>query len=462
MDVTSMIAEQKRCLREANAFYVKAQSENRAITDDEFKQVRALKQQADDLTLQIADENERVETQAQLKAIEAWQKQPQKKATVILPSSGRTFDSVFGRVATTPNLYGGGVYSSGRFNGLGDFLQAVGNAPMHHDERLQLAATAFGGMSEGIDSAGGFAVPVEYARRIITGFLEGSWMMKNCDVRPMASQTLRVPAFDDSDRSGGLLYGGIKATWAAEAAQPDTSTAKLRQLELAARKLFILVPITSEALADGINMESELGNALSESASFFLEECMIASGTGAGQPLSVLNSEGVIEVSPEAGQGEDTITYANLAAMVGKLHPACFANSSWLVNPTCVPQLLKLTIPVENAAGEVVGGSFYPALTESNGQYRLLGRPCVLTEKAKALGEAGDLILLDPSQYIIGLRQQISIDRSAHVGFLNDTVYFRMIVRVDGMSKWQKTVTLKNGGTVGWAVTLGAREGSGS
>ncbi len=200
------------------------------------------------------------------------------------------FDSLFGQ-----------THSSGQFHGMGDFLNAVGNAPQHHDNRLVPAATAFAGMMEGVDSAGGFAVPVEFAREIIAGTLEKSFMLSNCDVRRMTTNELRVPAFDDADHSAGLLYGGISATWKEEGGQPDASTPKLRQLALKPRKLFILVQVSSELLADSASMEDELGSKLADAAAFFVDDAMIASGTGAATPLAVLNCEGVVEVDPEDG-----------------------------------------------------------------------------------------------------------------------------------------------------------------
>src|SRR5262249_42312350 len=50
--------------------------------------------------------------------------------------------------------------------------------------------------------------------------------------------------------------------------------------------------------------------------------------------------------------------------------------------------------------------------------WALLGRPAFPTEKLPAIGTKGDLMLIDPSFYVIGDRMQIEIAASEHVNFL--------------------------------------------
>jgi len=48
------------------------------------------------------------------------------------------------------------------------------------------------------------------------------------------------------------------------------------------------------------------------------------------------------------------------------------------------------------------------------------------------LGAKGDLILADLSQYAIGMRKEIALDRSNVPGWMEDMTDYRVIVRVDG------------------------------
>lgn len=74
-----------------------------------------------------------------------------------------------------------------------------------------------------------------------------------------------------------------------------------------------------------------------------------------------------------------------------------------------------------------------------------------------ALGSKGDLILADLSQYAIGMRKEIALDRSNVPGWMEDMTDYRVIVRVDGQGTWDKPVKPKNGIMLSWAVALEAR-----
>ena len=174
-------------------------------------------------------------------------------------------------------------------------------------------------------------------------------------------------------------------------------------------------------------------------------------GTGAGQPRGLLNDPALVTVAKETGQGAVTIVYQNLTKMFARLHAASVGKAIWVCNPTCIPQLLELTISVGT------GGTFIPAMTESAGQFTMLTRPVVFTEKLPTLGTVGDIILADFSQYVVGLRRGFSIDQSAHVGFQTDEMAWRGILRADGMGKWKSAYTPRNGDTQSWCVALATR-----
>ena len=97
-------------------------------------------------------------------------------------------------------------------------------------------------------------------------------------------------------------------------------------------------------------------------------------------------------------------------------------------------------------------------MTETNGQLRILTRPVIFSEKLPALGSLGDILLVDLSQYVIGLvRGGMRIDKSQHVRFSTDETTWRTVVRVDGMGTWSKPFTPKSGSTLSPFVTLAAR-----
>jgi HK97 family phage major capsid protein len=74
-----------------------------------------------------------------------------------------------------------------------------------------------------------------------------------------------------------------------------------------------------------------------------------------------------------------------------------------------------------------------------------------------ALGDLGDLLLVDLTQYAIGLRKEMAIDRSQAPGWTQDLDSWRIITRVDGMPTWNDVFKPEHGATQSWAVTLQAR-----
>jgi HK97 family phage major capsid protein len=175
-------------------------------------------------------------------------------------------------------------------------------------------------------------------------------------------------------------------------------------------------------------------------------------GSGSGEPLGILNAGCTISVAKETGQRADTIVYENLVKMLGRLHPASFNNSVWVCQVSAIPQLLQLSMAVGT------GGNAVPVLSESNGTWQILTRPVIFTEKTEKLGDQGDIILADFSQYVVGLRSEMRFDTSIHVHFATDELLARLIERHDGQPLWDSALTLEDGSTtVSPFVTLDAR-----
>jgi len=119
---------------------------------------------------------------------------------------------------------------------------------------------------------------------------------------------------------------------------------------------------------------------------------------------------------------------------------------------TTIPQLLTLSMAVGT------GGDHIPVMTESNGQFSILTRPVIFTEKTETLGNKGDIMLADFSQYVVGLREGMRFDSSIHALFEYDEIVSRIIERHDGQPLWDSALTLEDGSTtVSPFVVLEAR-----
>lgn len=344
----------------------------------------------------------------------------------------------------------GEVRHQKEFETLGDFARAVYQGDT---KRLTRAAT---GMNSGAGSEGGYYVPPEFVAGLLDVSLEDEVIRPRAHVYPMASKTLDAPVFDYSDHSAGVA--GFVGTWMAEGSDATTQKAKVRTIGLTARKLAIFTSVTSELLFDGgPAFERDLQLAMTAALGFYFDAAFIG-GTGAGQPLGLLNDRALVSVAKEGSQVASTIVGANIAKMYGRLSPASVKNSVWLVHPSTLPQLLTLGIVYVTATGTAVTAAGAPLVRNAAGEMRLYDRPVVITEHCQPVGTKGDIMLVDLSQYLVGLRQDLYLQRSVDAGWSKDEVHFRIIARADGQGAWSAAITPKNGSdTLSWVVTLDSR-----
>ena len=127
-------------------------------------------------------------------------------------------------------------------------------------------------------------------------------------------------------------------------------------------------------------------------------------------------------------------------------------NSVWFVNPEIEPLFYTLTVgdkPVYIPAGSIANAPYG----------MLLGRPVIALEQCSELGEVGDIILADLSQYLIIDKGGINTASSIHVRFLYDEAVFRFIYRVDGQPIWNKALKpYKGDATVSPFIALAERK----
>lgn len=321
-----------------------------------------------------------------------------------------------------------------------NFFQAVFSGRMHPELRA---------MVEGVQSDGGFLVPTQYERQILDVALESEIVRSRAYVQPMNTLELNIPGFEIGDHSTGELAGGFKAYYIAETQSLTKKQPKTRAITLKAKKLTGLVRMSNELIADSGGAD-RIMNLCSNGLAYYHDRAFLK-GTGAGEPLGVLNANCLIKVDKETGQDGGTILYENLVKMMAKIYAGSFQRSIWVCHQTTIPQLLQLSIPVGT------GGSHYSVLKESNGGFSMLTRPVIFTEKTETVGSQGDILLADFSQYIIALRDGLRMDYSPHVHFETDETLGRLIERHDGQPLWNKALTLEDGSKVSPFVVLKAR-----
>lgn len=408
---------------------------DRDLNEAEQQTVTTLKAQAEKLVASIADEKVLQEAERQLGTVQDVNADPP-------PKNGNDVKVGEDRSEKKP------------WRSFGEFLVAVYHAAvpgMATDPRLQYAAAT--GLSEGVPSDGGFLVGKDMMTELLQNVYENGEILSR--VRKVEiganSNGLKMNAVDETSRATGSRWGGVRGYWVAEAGLKTESKPKFRQMELELKKLAVLMYSTDELLQDSTALESVLEAAARDEITF-LTELSIISGTGAGQPLGVLNSPSLVTVAAEGGQTADTVVLNNVVKMWARLWSRSKRNAIWLINGDAVPTLFNM-VGADNA------NVYFPpgGITQSpNGT--LLGRPVIETEYNATVGDVGDIILMDPSQYLLITKGGIQQAQSMHVRFIYDESVFRFVYRVDGQPIWNSPLTPFNGSaTVSPFVALAAR-----
>lgn len=320
-------------------------------------------------------------------------------------------------------------------------------------ERTVLAAT---GASEGVAADGGFLVQHDFATEVMNGMLAGGEILSRVRRIPLSSGAngIKINAVDETSRATGSRWGGVRAYWAAEAATLTGSRPKFRRVQLELSKLIGLFYATSELLQDASALESIARLGFTEELRFATEDAIIR-GTGAGQPLGVLNAGGVVSQAKETGQTAATVVAQNIMKMMTRMPARNYGNAVWTVNQELFPQLQQMYVAV-GTGGQLV---YMPPTGLSGSPWgTLYGRPVVPTEYNAALGTVGDIILADFSEYLMIDKAAPEWASSMHVQFLTDEMTFRMTYRVDGQPSLASAITpYKGSATQAHFVTLATR-----
>lgn len=384
------------------------------FTEEQTTQFDALKAEVEQLNAGIEQERAAIEAERALGAVDV--------------RDGARVETLGARAAQAPN-HG--------FETFGEFIAATRLAMTGgvRDERLVVGAVASTYANEGSLADGGFLVPPEYSTTVWQHSLEEGAFLPMCDGMTVTGNSMTYPA----DETTPWGTDGIRAYWEAEAAQATATKPKGHVNTLRLNKLMALIPVTDELQADGSALAQYVAAKAGESIRWKTNLALFQ-GTGAGQPEGVFNAGCKITQTKESGQAADTIVFENVAKMYARqLKPG---RAVWLADSMTLPQLMVMKIgdtpiwtPPGNGAAQSPGGL-------------LLGRPVILTEVAKQLGDTGDLAFVD-WKHLRAITKAGGIESatSMHLYFDQGLNAFRFTFRVDAKPVIKDAVTSANGST---------------
>ncbi len=427
-----MLQERADLLREGRDLLATAEMEGRELTADERRRDDQIQSRLLQLSTAITEEQIKREAMRLEPAVP----NPNDISQLARPSTPGSGPAVSAKFAA---MFGPVAGQRGGFTSFAEFAAQVHNG-LYSPE---LQAAALGTPGDG----SGFLIPTEFSAQLLDASLEDEIVRPRAMPFPMVSDTRVIAGFSHTDGSAGAAYGGIQGGWTKPGAQIGEGKPTIKARELHANKLALLTELLNEMLADGPGIDAMLRAALVKSFGWHLDTAFFT-GSGTGEPLGILKSPALVTVPKESGQAAGTIVAANAAKMYSRMAPASIKNAAWVLNSTALPQLLTATL-----AGDTI-----PLVNQGEGgTFTMLGRPLLLTEKLPMLGQVGDIVFADFSQYAVGMRKEVTIEQSIHVGFKTDTTWYRTTLRADGFPLWEEPYTPLNGATVSPFVALEAR-----
>ncbi len=425
MDINDLRRQRETLKAEANALLTKEQ-----VTDEDMAQAKAKLDEAD-------------KVQARVALLEKTQ-----AGSDVAPLDGT-------------NLTAEQRANMGKpFASLGEQLKAVaaaGDPQSPQIDRRLYAVRAATGLSENVPSDGGFLIQPDLISGLVQKAYADSQMISRCRkfaVGP-TSNSIVLKTIEESSRADGSRWGGVRGYWEEEAASLTGSKPKFGEITVKLNKLTALCYATDEVLQDAVMLGSVIQEVFPKELRFKLQNALVR-GTGAGQPLGVLNASGVlVSVAKETGQAADTVVFENIVKMWSRLYADCRPNAVWYINQDVEPSLFTMSL--------AVGTGGVPAYMPANGLAgspygTLFGRPVVPIEHADTVGDQGDVILADMGEYALADKGGVQAASSIHVQFTAAETVFRFIYRVGGQPLWKSYLTpFQSSNTLSPFVVLDAR-----
>jgi HK97 family phage major capsid protein len=319
-------------------------------------------------------------------------------------------------------------------------------------------------MGERVPAEGGFLVP-EQLRSQVMAYVTPAVVRPRAMVLPMGSLRLGVPVLDNpSQASSAQALGGLTFSFTEDGKAITSSTPSFGRALLTARKLAALAAVPNELADDAAGAFGDFTSRVVALGLAWAEDDYFIAGTGTGQPEGIVSAGCAVAVSRAAS---GVVSAADVATMLSSLHPAALAagltpgvtDVGWLVSESVIASVLQAyLVPGGSAATAGAPASLPSWLSLGDGHEvgpSILGLPAFVTDHQAAVGSAGDLVLVDLRNYLIGDRLELTVKRSQlGPGFVTDISNYRFTTRVDGRYYVQSQTVTKAGSTVAPVVVL--------
>ena len=267
-------------------------------------------------------------------------------------------------------------------------------------------------LSESVDADGGYLVPEEFERQIVTGLDEANVI-----------RSLAKVITTHHERKIPIAAGHSVATWTAENAAFTESNPTFGQKQIDAFKLTVLMRVSVELLQDSeFDLESYIAAEFAR-AFGIAEEQAFCVGTGTNQPTGIFTADGgTVGVTAAAA---NAVTVDEIISLVYALKSPYRKNAKFLMNDSTVSILRKLK--------DLNGAYLWQPSVQAGQPDKLLGYDLYTSPYAPTV-EAGALAIAfgDFRNYWIGDRAGRTVQRLNELYATNGQIGYVATERVDG------------------------------
>ena len=279
----------------------------------------------------------------------------------------------------------------------------------------------------GTDTEGGYLVPDEFERTLVSGLSENNIMRTIAHVIQTTSGDRKIP----------VVASHGSASWVDEEGAYKESDDAFSQISIGAHKLGTMIKVSEELLNDSIfDIQSYLSAEFARRIGNAEEEAFI-NGNGVSKPTGFLATAEIGVTAAEA----TGFTADELIDLYHSLSVAYRGKAVWMLNDTTVQFIRKL----KDKNGQYL---WQPGLV-AGAPDTILGRPVVVSRYMPVIGSENKTVAFgDFSYYWIADRQGRSFRRLDELFASTGQVGFRGSQRVDGkliLPEAVKVMQMKNG-----------------
>lgn len=305
-------------------------------------------------------------------------------------------------------------------------------------QAIQKRATIIGDTSDA--SGGEFLLPLQQEQSIFSVDNVQPGLLERAQRFTVAGRTLRIPYLDQYDAAFTRPMAGIaNVTIVGEGGEKPEKEPQFLQRLLTAYKWAAYSEIGDEVLADDMTgqLASTVIKAVGGQTMNAINESITIDGSGSSQPLGALNANNaaLYTVNRETSQN---VTVADVFEMDARHLDG--PGSFWLAHVSLKPEIYGLTLSGNTLVSWISDLRSAP-------QAMLLGKPIIWTHLTSLKGVAGDLALINPAHYAVGMRQSLTVESSIHYRFRNDITAYRFFARAGGIPIPTGTFSYKSSGS---------------